>query len=260
MNATTVLIRRVKQGVAEWYRLQIKEKPWKGLREHTLAGWNIGPVPYGYAAEKHTHPVAYRAAQGATKTRLVADPERSLMVSRIFEWRVIDKLGLRTIAGRLNADPAAYPPPEGGWNVVGVAGILRNPKYTGHMVYGRRHKQGGRRRWAPPQDWLWSPEPTHPALITRAMWDAAQDIGAEHSTSRDTLEMSEHPQARRTYVLRSRLRCRICQRRMCGIIRYSRGADSGNTYYLCPHDPANPRHVAAAPGHPRTISVREDAL
>ena len=35
-NATTVLVRRVKQGVAEWFRLQIKEKAWRGLREHSL--------------------------------------------------------------------------------------------------------------------------------------------------------------------------------------------------------------------------------
>ena len=30
VNATAVLVRRVKQGVAEWYRLQLKEKIWKG--------------------------------------------------------------------------------------------------------------------------------------------------------------------------------------------------------------------------------------
>jgi hypothetical protein len=52
INATTVLVRRVKQGVAEWLRLQIKEKAWKGLKEHSLAGWNIGPAPYGYAAAR----------------------------------------------------------------------------------------------------------------------------------------------------------------------------------------------------------------
>ena len=37
-NAATVLVRRVKQGVAEWFRLQIKEKAWRSLREHALAG------------------------------------------------------------------------------------------------------------------------------------------------------------------------------------------------------------------------------
>src|SRR5579859_974758 len=36
INATTVLVRRVKQGVAEWFRLQLKEKIWKGLVEHSL--------------------------------------------------------------------------------------------------------------------------------------------------------------------------------------------------------------------------------
>jgi len=71
LAATTVLVRRVKQGVAEWFRLQIKEKAWRGLREHSLAGWNIGTPPYGYAAERVTHPVPYKAAQGRTKTRLI---------------------------------------------------------------------------------------------------------------------------------------------------------------------------------------------
>jgi len=31
-------------------------------------------------------------------------------------------------------------------------------------------------------------------------------------------------------------------------------------YYGCPHNPANPRHQAAAPDHPRTVRVREDDL
>ena len=50
VNATTVLVRRVKQGVAEWYRLQLKEKVWKGFAEHNADGWNIGIPPHGYAA------------------------------------------------------------------------------------------------------------------------------------------------------------------------------------------------------------------
>ncbi len=77
MNATTLLVRRVEQGIAEWYRFQIKEKAWKGLREHSLAGWNIGPAPYGYLAEKVAHPVAVKAAQGRTKSRLIIDPQRA---------------------------------------------------------------------------------------------------------------------------------------------------------------------------------------
>ena len=64
VNATTVLVRRVKQGVAEWFRLQLKEKTWKGLAEHALDGWNIGPAAYGFTAVRIPHPVPVKASQG----------------------------------------------------------------------------------------------------------------------------------------------------------------------------------------------------
>ena len=77
VNSTTLLVRRVKQGVAEWYRLKLKEQTWKGFTEHNAEGWNIGPAPYGYAAEKHPHPNPLKASQGRTKTRLVVNPADS---------------------------------------------------------------------------------------------------------------------------------------------------------------------------------------
>jgi site-specific DNA recombinase len=266
MNATTVLVRRVKQGVADWFRLQIKEKAWKGLREHSLAGWNIGPAPYGYLPERVTHPVPAKAAQGRTKTRLALDPDRAPVVAQVYAWRVHDHLGVVTITDRLNADPGSYPPPPGviGWAASTVSAILANPKYTGHMVYGRRRSQNGRTRPVPPDQWIWTPEPVHPAIITRATWDAAQKAGAEHSTSRDT-DPGEPPRQQRVYVLRSRIRCRIDNRRMTGITRpssryYADTPDIEHVYYRCPHNARNPRHAAAQPDHPGHLAVREDAL
>jgi site-specific DNA recombinase len=177
-----------------------------------------------------------------------------------------EKLGCYAITQRLNADPGRYPPPRGGWWIEPtIYAILRNPKYTGHMVFGRRRTTPAGRSVPVPEDqWLWCPEPAHPPIITRATFDAAQAIGAEHSTSRDDPVMNSHPAARRTYVLRSRVRCRSCQRRMCGIVRTSArywadGPGRSYTYYACHHDPANPRHTAPE-DHPRSISVREDAL
>jgi site-specific DNA recombinase len=222
MNATTILVRRVKQGIAEWYRFQIKEKAWKGLREDALDGWNIGPAPYGYAADRVPHPVPVKAAQGRTKTRLALDSERAPVVAQIFIWRTVDKLGIPEITGRLNADHGSYPPPDEatGWTNGGVCSILGNPKYTGHMVFGRRRTHTGKRGQPVPQDqWLWTPEPVHPAIITRGTWEAAQGIGAEHGTSPDGY--TTHPRAQRTYLLRGRLRCRSCRRRMHGITRPS---------------------------------------
>ncbi len=56
----------------------------------------------------------------------------------------------------------------------GVDEILSNPRYTGHQVMGRRRRKGGKKIWTPPDEWIWTPEPTHPALVDKATWDKAQ--------------------------------------------------------------------------------------
>ena len=98
INATTVLVRRVKQGVAEWFRLQLKDAVWSGLREHSLAGWNLGKVPLGYLGERHPHPNPIKAAEGRRKTRLAPDPVYAPVVSQIYKWRVSEHLGKPTTA------------------------------------------------------------------------------------------------------------------------------------------------------------------
>ncbi len=256
-NATTVLVRRVKQGVAEWFRLQLKEKTWKGLAEHALDGWNIGPAPYGYQADRVPHPVPVKASQGRTKTRLALDPARALVVEQIFAWRVVHKLGMATIAARLNADPGRYPPPHPGqgWVTQTVYAILGNPKYTGHMVYGRVRTRQGRRVAVPQEQWLWTPEPVHPVIVDRDAWQRAQTIGREHATSRDLPHLGPAAAAA-VYPYRGRVRCRDCQRRM-GRAAYGQPV---RVYYQCPHTPANPRHAAAHPDHPRTVKAPETRL
>ena len=257
VNATTVLVRRVKQGVAEWYRLQLKEKIWKGLVEHCMDGWNIGTPPYGYTADRIPHPVPFKAAQGRTKSRLIKDPVRAPVIAQIYQWRTAGKLGCPAIAARLNASPAAYPPPNPGtgWTAQNVRVMLANPKYTGHMVYGRHRTRNGRRTPAPPDQWLWSPAPVHPAIVDRAIWEAAQDAAAGHSTSRDGEDLNTHPATLRFYPYRSRVRCRDCRRRMAGSTYGNPGAQS--TYYRCPHNAATPKHAADCPDHPRTVQAPE---
>ena len=265
-NATTVLIRRVKQGVAEWTKIAIKEKAWKGLQEHSLAGWNIGPAAYGYVLDRVPHEVPAKAAQGRTRSKLAVDEVRGPVITQIFDWRVNHHLAVPTITWMLNADPAAYPPPGDapGWAETSVAAILRNPKYTGYMVFGRTRTPKGQKkaRPVPPAQWLWSPEPTHPALTSRDTWHAAQAAGADHGNVRDAAKPAARPG--RSYVLRSRVRCNGCQHRMRGVARPTTAkANPGAEYiyYLCPYRSASPRHHAAWPAHPATsVSVREDTL
>jgi site-specific DNA recombinase len=256
INATSILVRRVKQGVAEWYRLQLKGKVWDGLREHSLEGWNIGKVPIGYDGERHPHPNPAKAAEGRFKTRLVRNQVYGQIITKIYAWRVDDKLGKPTIRARLAADPATYPPPpSGAWSLAIVDEILSNPKYTGHQVMGRRRRKGSRKIWTPPSEWIWTPEPTHEALVDKTTWDAAQAMGRRHGNVRDP----EMPTTRtgRRYKYRSRIHCSICHRRLSGAARPSGGRHL--LYYRCPHDPGSPRHTAAHPGHPN-VAVREDHL
>ena len=207
INATTVLVRRVKQGVAEWFRLQLKEKAWKGLQEHSLAGWNIGTPPYGYLADRIPHPAPAKAAQGRTKSRLIPDPGRAPVVGQIYTWRAVHQAVRPGHHRPAERRPRRLPHPgrQTRLDRAGVATILANPKYTGHMVYGRTRTTGtGRARPVPPDQWIWTPQPTHPAIIDRPTWDAAQKIGAQRGNVRDP----ETPAARpgRRYILRSRIR------------------------------------------------------
>lgn len=59
----------------------------------TLLVMDVGVPPYGYMADKVPHPVPARRAEGRTKTRLVADPERAPVVHQIFTWRAAERLG-----------------------------------------------------------------------------------------------------------------------------------------------------------------------
>ena len=76
------------------YVLNMLELSWGGTKAHTNQGFNIGKPPYGYAAVKTRHPVKNKAEQGRTKHRLVPDPVRGPVVTRIFLLRALDRIPL----------------------------------------------------------------------------------------------------------------------------------------------------------------------
>jgi Recombinase len=261
-RATPILTRRVKQAIAEWYVLQMLELSWDGFCTHTEQGWNIGKPCYGYQADKIPHPVPAKRAEGRTKTRLLPDPVRGPVLTRILHHRALGRLGYDAIADRLNADPDANPPPQpvdparavGRWTGSAVREILRNPKYTGYMVWNRRaSKKGG--RCNPPSEWVWSPAPTHEPLVTKALFEAAAATSRVRQGSRTASGPSRHPQAARSYPLRSYVVCELCGRRMFGKTRRDLA------YYAC--EPDQRHHAQRSswqPGQPASLWVREDIL
>lgn len=261
-RASQVLLRRTKQGVAEWYILEMLEKSWDGFEIHTGQGWNIGKPPYGYVAEKHRHPVPAKRAQGKHKTKLTIDPVRSPVVVQIYTWRVDEKLAYRAIADRLNSDLDRYPPPQpvdperavGRWTGSAVREILFNPKYTGHMVWNRRSTKDKLHpgKTNSREEWVVSDAPTHPAIISVDLFTAAQDVARYRRRSRSEMSASNRRrQTRVSYPLRSHVLCELCGgRRMHGKTNHAR-----TPYYYC-----QPRERDRPEGHPATIWLREDDL
>jgi site-specific DNA recombinase len=263
-NPTTILVRRVKQGVAEWYRINLKVKTRKGLEVHTREGFNNGPAPWGYDPVRIPHPVPMKAAQGRYKTRLAPSPELGQWVTQIYTWRIAERVSREEIAGRLDA--LGVPSRDGqGWSPQMVGRILANPKYTGYMVYGRTkntgksQRPGERKNVTEPRDkWVWSPEPAHPALVSMEIWEAAQHVGAATERIRDAGKPARR--GSRTYPYRARITCNQCHRRMTGATRDGRRPGTTYTYYICPHRDTNPRHAQTGPAAHIRAAVREETL
>jgi site-specific DNA recombinase len=259
-----LLVRRMKQGMAEYFRYNLKTQMWNGLKQYVISGHNTGPCPYGYAEDRTPHPNPMKANMGATRARLIPDPERGPWVTRIYQWRVDEKLTVQTITQRLQTLGA--PTIDGRpWSMGTVYSILRNPKYTGRVVIGRTRNVGDSQRTGvrtvkkvPREHWTWaSDDNAHEALVSMDLWEAAQAAGREHARVADHQEQGRN--GRPDYPLRSRIRCAQCQRRMCAKVQPGRGPGKDYMYYLCPHNPNNPRDAANCPGHVRA-AIRERVI
>lgn len=259
--ATALLTRRVKQGISEFYVVELLEKSWDGCAVHTEEGFNIGKPPYGHRARRVPHPVPAKRAKGQKKTYLEPDPLQAPVVKRIFKWRIEERIGYDEIADRLNLDLALNPPPipvdperaVGAWTWSNVRDVLTNPKHTGHMVWNRRARKGdGRNRPNPVSEWIWSPRPVHEALVDLDTFIQAQQIAAHRFGSRSrTGANHKHPATKRSYRFRTYLFCDLCGRRMFGQTRHGRAC------YVC-----GPKKGYVPAGHPppRSRYVREDDI
>lgn len=256
--ATQLLTRRVKQGISEFYVVEMLEKSWDGFAVHTEEGFNIGKPCYGYQARRVPHPVPAKRAKGQKKTFLEPDPLQAPVVKRIFAWRLEERLSYRAIADRLNTDPASNPTPTpvdpgravGRWTYSNVRDILTNPKHTGHMVWNRHARKSGSNLANPVAAWIWSPEPVHEALVTLDTYIQVQAVGGHRFGSRSTPgPNTNHPHTKRSYLLRTYLFCEMCGRRMFGKTRH------GYPYYVCA-----PKKGYVPDGHPGSAFVREDVL
>jgi site-specific DNA recombinase len=269
-NATAILTRRVKQGVAEWYVRDLIEKSRRGMEESVRQGWHTGgPVPYGYMLEAHPHPNPHKAREGKKKHKLVIDPIRGPIVLAIFEEYCLHGLGMGAICDKLNRDLDRYPPPKRNrkdendlpqtWSKAQIQSMLRNPKYTGFNVWNRHDKRRGRPLIRPREEWIWSATPTHQPIVPRELFDMVEERAKRNPIRPKRRATKPYPHRRghrdgRLYPLRGRMRCALCGRRMEG--SFQKGAN----WYRCRFVWNRGGIAADASGHPRALGIKEEIV
>jgi site-specific DNA recombinase len=147
-------------------------------------------------------------------------------------------------------DPATA---RGVWSRSSVSEVLRNPKYTGYQVWNRRARKKGHNRTNPPESWVWSEEPAHPAIVTREEHGAVQARAKANERSRQGVPATvARPTAKTNYLYRGLLRCGICGLRMWGNHRRN------TTYYSC--QPSHQRSKDIPADHPPHVYLNEQRL
>ena len=257
-------------GMSKGERNRVKTRVRSAMSAQTATQGRFlgGRPPYGYRlvdAGSHPHPT--KAALGGRLQRLEPDPVTAPVVARIFE-EYLEGRGYYAIAERLTADavpsPSGYDPARNphrhglAWGKSAVRAILGNPRYTGYQVWGRRRRDEvlvdvddvaaghtSRRRWNPVDQWIWSAEPAHQPLVSRATFEAVQARMQSASPSKPRKARRDA----RLYALGGRLRCQLCDRRLQG--QWIRG----EAYYRCRY----PAEYATSVGleHPRSVNLRE---
>jgi site-specific DNA recombinase len=224
-----------------------------------------GRPPYGYRlADAGPHPNREHASWGRRAHRLEPGPQTAPVVQWIFAQRLAGH-SIARITRALNdagipcpsaADPARNTHRTGEkWSVTTVRAILANPRYTGRQVWNRQptamdlidpantglgHRQV--QRWGPPDGWVISARPAHPALVSEEDFIAVQGIRAPR----------ESGDPERCYRLASLLLCGICGRR-------AESCWSNNwPAYRCRHG-----YTSAStpdPARPKNLYIRDDRI
>ncbi|MGW0883982.1 zinc ribbon domain-containing protein [Streptomyces sp. NPDC002671] len=104
----------------------------------------------------------------------------------------------------------------------------------------------------PATDWIRSNEPAHEAIISPDLFEAAETVRRQRARTQAKQERTGK-QGARPYVLRGRLRCSLCGRKMQPATIHN------SVYYRCEF---KDQEQALYPGltHPRTVYLREDVV
>lgn len=198
---------------ADFERSTIKTRTWSGKRKNAEKGRNPGTLyPYGFR-------------KGETGNYEVV-AEEALVVRRIFQEYLKGK-SCRLIAFALNAEGIRSR--NGGmWANADISRLLRNPLYTGKLVYNRRaraKKRLGQVVFKDRSEWV-EVEGAAPAIIDAETWAQVERI----RQSRPRIGRGESARIQSSpYLLSGIAKCAQCGYSWIGF----QGGDKRERYYAC---------------------------
>jgi len=161
---------------------QISVSSRRGIRQSAAKGNYIGSIP----------PYGYRKVMVNGRKTLEVIPEQAEIVRMIYDLYVNQGMGEKAIVNYLNGDNEkgeAIPSYKGGlWGLSSIQRILQNENYTGYTVYGRHTvevsyndlsnlmNRGKKLVQKPKSEWERTSFQTHEAIISKEMFDRAQEI------------------------------------------------------------------------------------
>ena len=218
-DAESALMIPLKNMINDVYAKDISRKIITSFRARQEKGEFLPAfAPYGYVKSKE---VAYRYE---------VDPETAPYVRMIFEWKA-EGVSHNEICKRLN-DMGAVTPARRKidlgiwraekykhtvWHGRTIIDIMKNPTYTGCIVYGRIPKslyEGIKMHRAPEEEWRYVPD-AHEPIISQELFDKVQKMFADRA-EKFKAKMDENAPLRElvTNHFKGKIYCGDCGKRM----------------------------------------------
>ena len=181
------------------------------LKNAKAGHFNGGPVPYGYQSVPDEN--------APNRKKLIPVPGEALLVEKIFNMKLVEHSGARTIAYQLNLSGHAYRDKK--WTKGKVANILNNPVVIGQIVFNRKNRATGRVRPRPE----WIIVNSHEPIISMDIWERTQ---AALGIQKDECVYDDRHSP---FIASKLLRCGECGSPMT--IESAKGRSKRYHYYVC---------------------------
>jgi DNA invertase Pin-like site-specific DNA recombinase len=144
--------------ISEFYNVNLKHETMKGMKENAIQGFHCGGrAPFGY-----------RLVRTGSKVNYELGPDEEVKIIKQIFSMAAKSMGGKKIARTLNEQGI---PIGRKWIPSTVLSILGNQAYLGHRIWNKKSEVNGRKN--PQSDWIIT-EDSHPAIIDKKLWDAAQ--------------------------------------------------------------------------------------